>query len=59
MSKSKKYSVIYADPPWPSPGGFAPNATYPADFHYPCMKIDEIAALPIQSMLEDDAALFL
>ena len=55
---SKKYKIIYADPPWtyanpknndPSMGGIT----------YPTMTLEEIKQMPIQDMSEKDSALFL
>lgn len=54
----KKYKVIYADPPWKyqdkskSHGGGAES-------HYPCMSVDEISALPVGDISEDDAVLLM
>ena len=53
------YQVIYADPPWPCIGGFAPNASYASAYHYPTMKIQDIISLPIENLLDDCAVLFL
>lgn len=53
----KKYSIIYADPPWSyrdrrkGYGG--------AKDHYPTMKVDDICNLPIQKITAKNAALFL
>ena len=55
---TQKYQIIYADPPWEyadkskSHGGGAES-------HYPCMSIDEICALPIQNIADDNSVLFL
>jgi N6-adenosine-specific RNA methylase IME4 len=53
-----KYRVIYADPPWnyddkrePRLGG--------AEYHYPCMSIADLCALPVKDIAEDNAVLFL
>ena len=58
-SLSSKYQVIYADPPWPPPGGFAPNASYASHYHYPCMKVKDICSIPVKSVIADNAAIFL
>lgn len=53
----KKYSIIYADPPWSyedkrkGRGG--------AEDHYPTMKLENICNLPIQKITAENAALFL
>ena len=56
MSGRKKYTVIYADPPWRydnRPSGLNPES------HYSTMSIEEIAALPVKELAADDCALFL
>ena len=54
---SKRYSVIYADPPWQYYGD--PNKDQAAGKHYSLMSTAEIGALPIQTITADSAALFL
>lgn len=58
----KKYSIIYADPPWPyqkgTPFKKAPGFKHVTD-HYPTMKIEDICNLPVQSICHNNAALFL
>lgn len=57
---SKKYNVIYADPPWK-------YYTYSekskqkrtAETYYKTMKIDDICALPVKEISDIDCALFL
>lgn len=57
----KKYQVIYADPPWEYPkgwpawGGKGERKPLP----YPSMNIQDIRAIPIQSLLKKEAYLFL
>lgn len=52
----KKYSVIYADPPWSySGGGAARNVAK----HYHTMKPEDIYSLPVQNIAADDCLLFL
>lgn len=55
---NKKYSIIYADPPWeynnkqnndPKRGGIT----------YPVMKLEEIKSLPVKDISENDCALCL
>lgn len=54
--EQKKYSIIYADPPWryemKKGQGVAEN-------HYSTMGIEEICSLPVQEICEKDCALFL
>lgn len=54
--EQKKYSIIYADPPWryemKKGQGVAEN-------HYSTMGIEEICSLPVQEICEKDCVLFL
>jgi len=58
---NKKYNVIYADPPWK----YNPRTNLKTRFsggaggHYSLMSIDEIGALPLQSISDKNCALFL
>jgi N6-adenosine-specific RNA methylase IME4 len=56
----KRFSVIYADPPWPfetwTPAGKIHTA---ADNHYGTAALDQIAKLPVASLAADDCALLL
>jgi len=65
---SKKYQVIYADPPWSyncksptaSPGGAMGNGySSGAEYYYPCMATKQICALPVPAIAEKDSVLFL
>lgn len=52
----KKYSVIYADPPWSyAAGGAKRNVTR----HYHTMKPEDIYDLPVQDIAADDCLLFM
>lgn len=55
---SDKYRVIYADPPWKY-GNTMPDYMGVQDDHYPLMTIEELCALPVKDMAEDNAVLFL
>lgn len=55
---SKKYRVIYADPPWKY-GDQLTEDYGPTKFHYPSMTISELCALPIHELAEADSVLFL
>lgn len=65
--KKNHYRVILADPPWRfnSLWGGRPNKTkagYPSraiDAHYDTMSIDDICALPVESLAADDCVLFM
>jgi len=61
---NKKYQVIYADPPWHYERQIdkvikSPSSRVDAKSVYPTMKKDEIAALPIASLTDKDAACFM
>ena len=52
----KKYSIIYADPPWRYERNGVQGA---AEKHYATMSIDELCALPVPELAAKDCALFL
>ncbi len=54
--KIKKYSIIYADPPWRYTAKKVQGA---AENHYPTMSIDELCALPVADIAAPDSALFM
>ncbi len=51
------YDIVYADPPWFYYGSQIKDAA--AAKHYPLMTQDELAALPVRSIMAKRAALFL
>lgn len=53
---NKKYSVIYADPPWKYQDERCEGTA--AD-HYPTMCIEDICNLPVQELAADNCVLFL
>ncbi len=55
-----KYQIIYADPPWQMryAKGLA-SGFHVYDVPYPTMTDDEIVALPIRNIVDDNALLFL
>ena len=60
---NKKYSIIYADPPW-SYGNtqFNPATTKPtssADIHYPTMNLEQIKEIDIPAICENDCLLYM
>lgn len=59
LDTSRRYPVIYADPPWryenPPMGG----TNRSIENHYPTMTLDEICALPVGELAADDAILYL
>ena len=52
----RKYSVIYADPPWRYAQKGLQGA---AEKHYPTMGIDELCTLPVADLAAPDSVLFL
>lgn len=56
---SKKYSIIYADPPWRYKNYNNPLSKRGAAKEYPTMRTEEIAALPVSGIAHDNAILFL
>jgi N6-adenosine-specific RNA methylase IME4 len=63
MAISRKYKVIYADPPWrygrswDTPSDRTHGKSYPMP--YPEMTLGEIKQLPVQSLAADDCELYL
>lgn len=53
--KDRKYSIIYADPPWHFWGGGWKNQTQ----HYKTMSINEIKNLPVEGLANKDCILFM
>lgn len=54
-----KYSIIYADPPWTFKTYSDKGKGRSAEKHYACMTKEDIQALDVQSICEDNAVLFL
>ena len=52
----KKYSVIYADPPWQYHN--KPQGKGPED-HYQTMPLEDICTLPVKELADKDCALFM
>ncbi len=61
FSTNKKYSIIYADPPWFYNKRKGEHERYGkgAAGHYPVMRFDEIAKLPIKEISAKNCVLFL
>ena len=59
MENQKKYNIIYADPPWSyktwSPKGNGRSA----EKHYPTMCLNDIKALPVSQLADNNCILFL
>jgi len=58
-SSERKYSVIYADPPWSFEVWSGEGKDRAAENHYPTMSQSEIEELPVASLAADDCALFM
>lgn len=56
MTTDKKYTIIYADPPWRYEQKTVRGA---AEKQYPTMSIEEICALPVAEIAANDSVLFL
>ena len=59
FNTDKKYSIIYADPPWQYRVWSKKGSGRSAESHYPTMSKKEIANLPIQNICEKDSVLLL
>lgn len=59
FTTDKKYGVIYADPPWTFKTYSDKGKDRSAEKHYPCMKKEDIQALPIQRIADKNCVLFL
>ena len=55
----KKYSIIYADPPWAYRTYSKKGRGRSAESHYPTMCIEDIKALPVGELAAKDCTLFL
>ena len=55
----QKYGIIYADPPWRYVAWSKKGSGRTAESHYATMNLNEICALPVQSIAAPDSALFL
>jgi N6-adenosine-specific RNA methylase IME4 len=55
---TKRYRILYADPPWQY-GNTQPDYHTEQRDHYPVMPLADICALPIRDWCEDNAVLFL
>jgi len=55
--KNKRYKTIYVDPPWYERGGG--KIKRGADKHYPLMKTDDILALNVELIANENAHLYL
>lgn len=56
---TKKYNVIYADPPWNFRSWSKKGEKKSAQNHYNCMSIDDICRLPVNDIAADNSILFM
>lgn len=56
---TKKYKVLYADPPWQFQTWSHRGQGKGASQHYDCMSLEGICKLPVNEICLDDAALFM
>ena len=56
---NKKYNIIYADPAWTFKNYNDEKSNTNANHHYQCMSMEEIKALPVNEIADDDSILFL
>ena len=59
MLPSKKYNIIYADPPWTFKTYSDKGKGRSPENHYSCMSIDDIYNLPIQNIADENCILFI
>lgn len=57
LPTDKKYSIIYADPPWPY--NESGSKAKVKDCHYRMMQLNEICALPVRELQAEKCILFL
>lgn len=57
--QSKKYQIIYADPPWKYRDNPKYKKPWMACNHYPTLETSKICSLPIADICQEDAFLFL
>lgn len=55
----KKYSIIYADPPWQYKVYSKKGLGRSAESHYPTMELEDIQALPVGELADTDCVLFM
>ena len=55
---SDKYRVIYADPPWDYGPDYQPQYGH-VSWHYPSMKLEDICALNVKELADENAVLFI
>lgn len=58
-STEKKYSIIYADPPWSYQVWSKKGKGRSAESHYPTLEKTAIQNIPVLRICEEDSVLFL
>ncbi len=53
-TQKKTYNILYANPPW----RYECKRTGAAEHHYPTMSIDDLCALPVETLAGKDCLLF-
>lgn len=56
---TRQYAAIYADPPWRFQCWSGKGTDRAAENHYPTMTIEDIMALPVETIAADDCVLFI
>ena len=56
---TKKYGIIYADPPWHYRVYSQKGNGRSAESHYPTMELEDIKKLPVSDIADKDCALFM
>lgn len=56
---SRRYPIIYADPPWQYENPPMGGTNRSIENHYPTMTLEEICAMPVGDLATDDAMLYL
>ena len=59
QSIDKKYGVIYADPPWTFRTWSDKGKDRSPEQHYNCMNLDDVKAMPVADIADDNCALFM
>ena len=56
---TKKYSVIYADPPWHFQNWNNATAQTNPNHHYPTMSMEDLENLPVNDIADENSILFM
>lgn len=57
--KKKKYSIIYADPPWAFKNYSDKGKGRSSENHYKCLSLKDIKNLPVEDLAADNCVLFI